>query len=211
MATASGSASGLSRPTRSSTIKQLDAINVTTAALSISAVAKIQAIARGHRTRKDLRKRWGKVTKTIRTTGSLLKGVRIRRMSELPLAISRERVTTKVEGEEELRKLRLWEQGDESMYTREALEQRYRNRADKLVWRYLNIWWATAMAHGKLQVTDEMPKSVYVDLYVNVCKALLEPDEEWDEAEARRLVEGAWEEDSRGTNRLTRSMFNDSL
>ena len=52
---------------------------------------------------------------------------------------------------------------------------------------------------------------MYVDLYVNVCKALLEPDEEWDEAEARRLVEGAWQEDSRGTNRLTRSMFNDSL
>ena len=46
---------------------------------------------------------------------------------------------------------------------------------------------------------------------MRVCKALLEDDEEWDEAEAVRLVEGAWKEDSRGTERLTRTMFNDSL
>lgn len=28
-----------------------------------------------------------------------------------------------------------------------------------------------------------MTKKVYVDVYVNVCKALLEEDEEWDEYE----------------------------
>jgi hypothetical protein len=46
---------------------------------------------------------------------------------------------------------------------------------------------------------------------VRICKALLEEDEEWDEGEARRLTEEAWQEDSRGTGALTRTMFNDSL
>ena len=55
------------------------------------------------------------------------------------------------------------------------------------------------------------PQDVYVALYVNICKALLEDDEEWDEGEAIRLCEEAWEGDSRGTGRMTRTMFNDSL
>jgi hypothetical protein len=46
---------------------------------------------------------------------------------------------------------------------------------------------------------------------VRICKALLEEDEEWDEGEARRLTEEAWQEDSRGTGALTRTVFNDSL
>ena len=46
---------------------------------------------------------------------------------------------------------------------------------------------------------------------VRICKALLEEDEAWDEAEARALTEGAWREDARGMRAISRSMFNDSL
>ena len=56
-----------------------------------------------------------------------------------------------------------------------------------------------------------MTKEVYVEIYVRVCKALLEEDEQWDEVEARRLVQGAWVEDSRGQSSMSRSLFNDTL
>lgn len=136
-------------------------------------------------------------------------------MSELPLAICKGKeagqVSLAVKSEAELKNLRLWNQGDEAMYEVQALEARYRNRSDPVVWKYLNAWWETAMRGANVDPKSNMPKAVYVDLYVRVCKALLEEGEEWDEKEAERIVNGAWEEDSRGSGRLTRTMFNDGL
>ena len=67
--------------------------------------------------------------------GSLLKRVSIRRMADLPLEMAREagKINLTVESEAALKQLRLWEQGDEELYTREALEARFSNRTDKQV------------------------------------------------------------------------------
>ena len=77
----------------------------------------------------------------------MLKGARIKRMSELPAAMTGG-VTMQVQSQEELKNLRIWEQGDANLYTREALEQRYANRSHKDVWNYLNIWWTSAMVNA---------------------------------------------------------------
>ena len=66
------------------------------------------------------------------------------------------------------------------------------------------------MTHAGLSGANHMPKSLYVDLYTRLCKALLEEGEEWDEDEAVRLTEDAWKEETRG-GVMTRTMFNDSL
>ena len=146
--------------------------------------------------------------------GSLLKRVSIRRMADLPLEMAREagKINLTVESEAALKQLRLWEQGDEELYTREALEARFSNRTDKQVWKYLNVWWETSLHHAGLRVDQEMPKQTYVDLYTRLCKALLEEDEDFDEPEAIRLTEEAWLEETRGHGGgMTRTMFNDSL
>lgn len=98
------------------------------------------------------------------------------------------------------------------MYTREALEARYANRAEPAVWHALNRWWALAMEQNDMDPESQsMPKGVYIALYVRVCKALLDEDDEWDEEEAVRLTEESWAEDSRGKPQMNRSMFNDGL
>ena len=168
----------------------------------------------------------GKLQKVVRRLGALhnsLKNTRIRHMSELSLAVAHGKVSGvafRVESEEALKKLRLWEQGDEAMHTREALEARYQNRSHPGVWHWLNVWWTTAMVDVDIKHSaagagthqpSGMPKHAYVSLYVRVCKLLLEEDEEWDYDEAVRIVEEAWECDSHGHARLSQSMFNDSL
>ena len=178
-----------------------------------SAATRIQSIERGRRNRSAIYK----LQKAARRLGALhhsLKGTRIRRMSELSVAVAHGKVSGvafSVESEETLRKLRLWEQGDEEMHTREALEARYQNRSHPGVWYWLNVWWAMAMTEVDAHLHSGMPKHAYVTLYVGVCKLLLEEDEEWDYEEAVRIVEEAWECDSHGHAHLSQSMFNDSL
>lgn len=67
------------------------------------------------------------------------------------------------------------------------------------------------MEYADLAGAPTMPKHVYVDLYVRICKVLLEQDEEWNEEEATRIIGEAWSEDSRGQPSMTRTVFNDSL
>lgn len=124
-------------------------------ALKTSQITALQAASRGFLTRRKMRSKWKSTKSVIRSFGSLLRNVRIKRMSELPLAIAMGgSVATKVESEEALGSMKLWEQGDEALYTREALEARYRNRSDKRVWKWLDIWWTTAMEHGGLNPAD---------------------------------------------------------
>ena len=113
------------------------------------AATAMQAVARGRKVRLG-KQGWKSVKKVVATTGSLLKKVRIKRMADLPLALASAGSTTtlSVKSQEELANMRLWEQGDEAMYTREALEARYSNRSDKRVWEELNLWWEAAMAYG---------------------------------------------------------------
>jgi hypothetical protein len=208
---------GLHKQTASSAARQLHLSESREALLAQNgadhrwnrAVTIIQAFSRRRAAFLLFRAHWKRATKVAKTTGMLLASVRIRRMAELPLAISG--TVLSVESRAELEQLRLWEQGDVAMYERKALEARYSNRNDKQVWQYLNIWWQTSMGSAGLPERSSMPKQVYVQMYLAVCKALLEDGEQWDEAEATRLVEEAWAEDSRGSGRLTRTMFNDAL
>ena len=173
------------------------------------ASARIQAVMRGRRTRRSLRS----VSPTISLIGkvaSLLKSIRIKRMAELPLAVDRMTCVLSVERQSELDCLRLWEQGDAAMHTREACAQRYANRTNKEVWRWLNKWWDSAM-EDEPEDEELMREHVYVAVMMNVCKALLDDGEEWDEAEARRLSTDAWDVDSGGRGHLTRTEFNDPM
>ena len=77
------------------------------------------------------RKNFRLIRQATRLTGfaaSVLKGARIRRVGDLPLALDRTYVKMEVEAAEDLAKLRMWEQGDDALYTRQALEERYANR-----------------------------------------------------------------------------------
>ena len=131
------------------------------------------------RTIQKAAKGWKAHNRLIMQHLSLLKSCRIQRMSELPVAVQREAANKKgvqleVASAAELESLRLWEQGDAMMYTREALEQRYANRSHKEVWKYLNVWWHTAMSHaGEDPELGGMPKTVYVNLYVRIHRARL--------------------------------------
>ena len=86
--------------------------------------------------------------------------------SQLPLAIDPSTVTIEAKDQEQLHLLRLWEQCDEAMYTREALEARYANRSHGGVWKLLNMWWEAAMASNSGKYL--MPKVAYVAAYVRV-------------------------------------------
>ena len=146
----------------------------------------------------------------VRAARVILKRIQMHRLSRLSdIAI------LTVDSVEALEKLRKWEQGDKSMYSIEALEARYKNRTNKEVYRYLSIWWASAMAlesqFGSPHATV-MSKAVYVTIYIRVSKGLLEAESEgWDEAALAHLVEEAWEEESNGMGHLRHSQFNDSL
>ena len=173
----------------------------------VRAATRIQAVSRGRRVRRT--NKWRGAAHIVCGANSLLKKIRITHMSQLPLAIDRSVVTIEAKDQEQLDHLHLWEQGDEALYTREALEARYANRSHDGVWKLLNLWWEAAMASNSGK--DRMPKAAYVAVYARICKVLLEETEEWDEAEVIRLVEESWQTDSRGKGSLTRTMFNDSL
>lgn len=131
----------------------------------------------------------------------------------------KEAVVTEVESNEHRATLRLWQQGDEALQTREALEERWRNRSDPEIWRVLNqSWWTTAQTSLEAEAGgasfdefEEIPREAYVGILMRMNRAMLEADEQWDEEEARKIAEAAWDEDSRGLAMMTRSMFNDAL
>ena len=178
-----------------------------------NAAVLLQSAARGRTARKEVRsiKNWRTVRVVVKT-GQLLKGIRIKRVSELSLAFDKSRATLSVESEEALKNLKLWEQGDEALYTRENLEARYRNRSDPDIFRALTEWWEFAMLlSGGDPEAPSMTKAAYISIFVRVCQQLLDDDEEWDEEEATRMTEESWAEDSRGKSMMNRSMFNDGL
>jgi hypothetical protein len=77
-----------------------------------------------------------------------------------------------VSSHEELKQLKLWQQGDVTLYTVENLEKRYANRSHKGVWYYLNLWWDTALTSSGLSAdSPTMPKHVYIELCVTASTA----------------------------------------
>ena len=72
------------------------------AAAEEAAAIKLQAITRGQfakATVRRMRSKWTKAKVIVTLGASLLKGIRIRRMSELPLALDKSKATLTVESE----------------------------------------------------------------------------------------------------------------
>ena len=151
----------------------------------------------------------------VRVAGAILKRIHIRRLSHLCCPLD-SLIVLEAETQEQLQSLHKWEQGDKAMYSSASIEARYKNRTNKEVYHWLDVWWDSAFEHSGSHSDSERPmamsKQVYVKLFVRVSQAIFEfESEEWDEAELMRLVEEAWDEESGGQDQLTRSRFNDSL
>lgn len=64
----------------------------------------------------------------------------------------------------------------------------------------------------RLALEPELSRAVYDEILLRVSKALLEPDEKWDEEEAKQAVAEAWLTDAEGcTGFISRSKFVDAI
>lgn len=128
-------------------------------------------------------------------------------------------VVTVVKSIEEAASLHMWQQGDEEMYTLQHVQERFFNRFHPEVVQLLSsVWWPTALRglpiegwDGDTLRTWSMPQRNHALMIVKLCRALLEPGEPWDAAEAERFACTAWEEDTKGTHVLNRIRFCDSI
>jgi hypothetical protein len=128
-------------------------------------------------------------------------------------------VVTVVMSIEEAASLHMWQQGDEEMYTLQHVQERFFNRFHPEVVQLLSsVWWPTALRglpiegwDGDTLRTWSMPQRNHALMIVKLCRALLEPGEPWDAAEAERFACTAWEEDTKGTHVLNRIRFCDSI
>ena len=132
-------------------------------------------------------------------------------------------VVTTVESKEEAEKLRLWQQGDEEMYTVQSVQARYENRFDpEVVSVIMDDWWPAALQYASesgdvgsstkdIRRTWTLPRYNHFQMLTRQIKALLEPHEAWDEVESQRLAQAAWESDCNKEGRLTRTLFCDSI
>ena len=116
-----------------------------------------------------------------------------------------EGVVTVVKSIEEAASLHMWQQGDEEMYTLQHVQERFVNRFHpEVVLLLSSVWWPTALRglpiegwDGDTLRTWSMPQRNHALMIVKLCRALLEPGEPLDAAEAERFSCTAWEEDSR--------------
>ena len=130
-----------------------------------------------------------------------------------------EGVVTVVKSIEEAASLHMWQQGDEEMYTLQHVQERFFNRFHpEVVLLLSSVWWPTALRglpiegwDGDTLRTWSMPQRNHALMIVKLCRALLEPGEPLDAAEAERFSCTAWEEDTKGTLVLDRIRFCDSI
>lgn len=108
-----------------------------------------------------------------------------------------------------------WQQGDASMYTKDALRQREALRRHPLVTQSLSVYWETAvrsMQAHRDAAPDLAAPSVgfhsYTNMLRNIYKSLLD---EWDPQDAEEAIAEDWERDRRGSDGLNRQMLMDSL
>ena len=130
-----------------------------------------------------------------------------------------EGVVTVVKSIEEAASLHMWQQGDEEMYTLQHVQERFVNRFHpEVVLLLSSVWWPTALRglpiegwDGDTLRTWSMPQRNHALMIVKLCRALLEPGEPLDAAEAERFSCTAWEEGTKGTLVLDRIRFCDSI
>ena len=109
----------------------------------------------------------------VRAARVILKRIQMHRLSRLSdIAI------LTVDSVEALEKLRKWEQGDKALYSSASIEARYKNRTNKEVYHWLDVWWDSAFersgSHSGSERPTAMSKQVYVNIYVRVSQAIFE-------------------------------------
>ena len=122
---------------------------------------------------------------------------------------------------DDLKAVKFSQQGDASMYTAEAMDQRFRNRTNPRIVETINqLWWRAANVEDLVYDPDaslkqseswKISKTEYIHMATRQIKALLEEGEEWDPVEAEKIAEEAWKEDSRGKDYLSKTRFVDSI
>jgi len=135
-----------------------------------------------------------------------------------------------VKSAKELQKIPYTIQGDEDMYTKEAIKARAENREDSTVIAALQAFWDATVydLNGDLvnalsesdseeefdTTTFTMTREHYIELYSRISRhlAIVPKGHKFDDAEARRQAEEAWEQDTSGNIlEFERDFFFDSL
>lgn len=136
-------------------------------------------------------------------------------------------VTTQVDSNAQALAMRRWEQGDEELYEASRLYERFQNRSSPQVRQQLNAWWTWAQSTFAADVSNTprgtsrpvhehllvfVSEAMYNAVMIRINRALLDPDEPWDQEEAEELVQEAWLSDTHGRGKtMSRTEWNDSL
>lgn len=110
----------------------------------------------------------------------------------------------------------IWQQGDDALYTDDAMRQRAAVRHNPEVLEYLHLWWTTAlnsMKRSKAKAVGavgepRLSKQYYVVMMKKMYKAMIE---EYDEEDAEECAEEDWEHDAGGADTLSREGFCDAI
>ena len=135
-----------------------------------------------------------------------------------------------VKNAKELQKIPYTIQGDEDMYTKEAIKARAENREDSTVIAALQAFWDATVYDlngdlvNALSESDSeeefdttsftMTREHYIELYSRISRhlAIVPKGHKFDDADARRQAEEAWEQDTSGNVlEFERDLFFDSL
>jgi len=147
------------------------------------------------------RKRLGAMVSGTRTVRSLLTAARMKRHD-----------TSKVVFDEGAA---LWQQGDESLYTDDAVRKRAAVRHHPEVLEFLQIWWMTALNSIKSsgQAADAaaepaLNKQQYVSMMKKMYRVMIE---DYDDDDATECAEEDWDKDAHGGAELKREAFCDAI
>ena len=109
----------------------------------------------------------------------------------------------------------IWQQGDDALYTDDAMRQRAAVRHNPEVLEYLHLWWTTALNSMKRSNAKalgggepRLSKQYYVVMMKKMYKAMIE---EYDEEDAEECAEEDWEHDAGGADTLSREGFCDAI
>lgn len=98
-------------------------------------------------------------------------------------------------------------EGNVEFYTQANLHKRKAISCDKVVTKWIDIFWNTFSSVHK---TGEVNQAEYVQVQMNIAKALFDP-EDWDEDEVREMVESDWVRENGLSNSMEHEKFHTSL
>lgn len=117
-----------------------------------------------------------------------------------------------VEDASQLEGVKLWEQGDATMYSQEAIDERYQLRHVPEVRQMLLAWWGSVqeLLQASGLETNRLYEREYKVVFGKIYKLMM-PAEDYDVAEARVAVHDDWEADSAGVGYLTCESFCEAI